>query len=101
MTEPGVRILFHATVEEGREAAFLDAYEHVRKRVAEAEGHLGEELCQSLTEPGEWLITSAWASEEHYRAWAREDGHQDLAAPIVATTLTRADKPYAVRVRTA
>ncbi|ATL31689.1 antibiotic biosynthesis monooxygenase family protein [Streptomyces formicae] len=99
--EPHLRVLFLVRVESGGADRFVTAYEHIRHQVARAEGHVGDELCQSLTDPDEWLITSEWVSAAHYRAWAESPGQPDLAAPITAASVTYVHKPFAVRLRTA
>nr|QKO28698.1 antibiotic biosynthesis monooxygenase [Streptomyces sp.] len=95
-----LRILFLVRVEDGGEEDFRTAYEQIRWTVAAADGHIADQLCQSTVDPHEWLITSEWESAGHYTAWARHEGHRDLAAPIVATTSSRIHKPFAVRSRT-
>lgn len=96
-----LRVLLFLWVEDGTEEAFTKAYEEIRWQVAAADGHIADQLCQSTTEPREWLITSEWESAEHYAAWARRPDHPGLAAPITATTSGRVHKPFVVRSRTA
>ncbi|MDX3386241.1 antibiotic biosynthesis monooxygenase [Streptomyces niveiscabiei] len=98
--EGHLRVLLLVRVEDGAEDAFVKAYDSIRWSVAAADGHVVDQLCQSTTEPGEWLITSEWRSPEHYRAWAGRPDHADLAAPVVATTSARVHKPFVVRSRT-
>ncbi|MFD0691989.1 antibiotic biosynthesis monooxygenase family protein [Actinomadura fibrosa] len=97
MAEPSVRILFFARVAEEGEARFLDAYDSIRDRVAAADGHLGEELCQSADDPQQWLITSEWATAGHYATWARAHGFSQLSDPITRTTVERVHRRFLVR----
>ncbi len=93
----GLRILFFARVAEGGEDNFLAAYEKIRHKVAEAPGHVLDQLCQSPVDPREWLITSEWETPAHYQTWANHHRFSELSDPIVETTVTREHRPYLVR----
>ncbi|MDT3397091.1 antibiotic biosynthesis monooxygenase family protein [Streptomyces sp. B1866] len=85
-----IRILYFASVAPGDEARFLAAYDSIRHRVAQAPGHVSEQLCQAADDPTQWLITSEWSSQEDYAAWAaRRDFFPELSDPITATIVER------------
>ncbi|MGI5282710.1 antibiotic biosynthesis monooxygenase family protein [Nonomuraea polychroma] len=92
-----LRVLLHLRAEEQE---LVSAYDGIRHEVAKAEGHLSDQLLQSLDDPRQWLITSEWETAEHYARWAR--GHQvdTLAAPIVEVSDDRRHMRYAVRRHT-
>ncbi|MEV6972755.1 antibiotic biosynthesis monooxygenase family protein [Kitasatospora sp. NPDC093806] len=79
------RVLFLITVEEARREDFLAAYQQIRHQVAEGvPGHLRDQVCQSATDPEQWLITSEWRSLDDFTAWERTAGHRDLVRPLRA-----------------
>lgn len=81
--ERRTRVVFLIRVPAGRTADFLNAYEKIRYEVSEGvPGHLVDQVCQSATDPEQWLITSEWDSLEHFEAWERSDGHRALVRPM-------------------
>jgi heme-degrading monooxygenase HmoA len=97
MADTPVRILLFARVGQDGEQRFLDAYESIRHRVAAAEGHVAEQLCQAADNPLEWLITSEWESAEQYATWANARGFDELSDPITSTTVERLHRRFLVR----
>ncbi|CAL9352101.1 hypothetical protein SUDANB58_00485 [Streptomyces sp. enrichment culture] len=79
-----VRVVRLLRVREGREDAFVKAYRGVRERAVRFPGHLGEQLCRSVDEPGRWLLTSEWRSPEVLRRWRADPGHTALVEPMNA-----------------
>ncbi|WP_328423324.1 SchA/CurD-like domain-containing protein [Streptomyces sp. NBC_00443] len=77
-----MRVLLLVDLHEGAEQQFLDAYEHMRDRVASVPGHLGDQLCQSLENPSQWLITSEWATAPPYLAWMNSEEHLETVRPL-------------------
>jgi heme-degrading monooxygenase HmoA len=77
-----LRVLFLITVLDGAEQRFLDAYDAIRHRVAQVPGHLQDQVCQSTTDPAQWVITSEWRSAEHFAEWERSEAHRTLVAPL-------------------
>jgi heme-degrading monooxygenase HmoA len=100
--DPGspVRVLFSVRLRPGASADFFRAYQAVRWEAARVPGHLRDQICQSVDDPDEWLITSEWASEEHFLAWERTPGHRETAAPMIAHTTERRSRRFAVRATT-
>lgn len=79
------RIVFLIRVPLQRQEAFLLAYEQIRYVVAGGvPGHLGDQVCQSSTDPEQWLITSEWLRLEDFVAWEATQEHRDLVAPMRA-----------------
>ncbi len=77
------RVLFLITVLEERREEFLRAYEQIRHLVANGvPGHVLDQVCQSSTDPEQWLITSEWESLADFEAWERTEEHRDLVRPM-------------------
>lgn len=95
-----LRVVFMLRVAAMAQQQFLDAYQRIRHQVARVEGHLCDQLCQSTTDPAEWMIVSEWQTPEHFFAWERDPGHRELAAPLVACTTDRRSLRYLVQHQT-
>jgi heme-degrading monooxygenase HmoA len=87
MSDGKVRIAFLLTLRPGAGDTFLAAYEAVRWQVAGTPGHLVDQVCQSATDPDQWLITSEWESLDAFIAWEKTPRHRELAAAMMATVL--------------
>jgi heme-degrading monooxygenase HmoA len=81
-TKPKLRVLFLVTVIDGAEQRFLDAYEAIRHEVARVPGHLADQVCQSTTDPAQWVITSEWLTADHFAVWESSASHRQLVAPM-------------------
>ncbi|MEU7755582.1 antibiotic biosynthesis monooxygenase family protein [Micromonospora sp. NPDC049101] len=95
-----VRIVFLLRLRPDSAERFRAAYEAVRWNVARTDGHLGDQLCQSVGDPDQWMITSEWESLEHFLAWERTDAHRELAAPMMACVVERSSLRFVVRAAT-
>ncbi|MEY9836976.1 antibiotic biosynthesis monooxygenase family protein [Streptacidiphilus sp. EB103A] len=95
-----LRVMFFLTVEEEARDRFLAAYDRICADVATVEGHLVDQVCQSLTDPREWVITSEWRSGADFLAWESGAGHHELAGPLVAETTARESRRFTVRRET-
>ena len=73
------RVVFLLRIPAERQDVFLAAYEAVRHTVAGVDGHVVDQVCQSTTDPDQWLITSEWDTIEHFLAWERDPDHRRLA----------------------
>jgi heme-degrading monooxygenase HmoA len=96
-----LRVIFRLRVREGAEERFLGAYREIRHRVARVDGYLGDQLCQSTTDVGDWVITSEWESHEHFLRWESGSDHRELAAPLMECVSARESLRYHVRLATA
>lgn len=77
------RIVFLIRVPAENTEKFLQAYEKIRYEVSEGvPGHILDQVCQSLTDPEQWLITSEWETLDHFVAWEQSPGHRELARPM-------------------
>jgi heme oxygenase (mycobilin-producing) len=77
------RIVFLIKVPAERREDFLAAYEKIRHLVAGGvPGHLRDQVCQSATDPEQWLITSEWRELADFLAWEAAGEHRDLVAPM-------------------
>ncbi|QOV35477.1 antibiotic biosynthesis monooxygenase [Streptomyces ferrugineus] len=77
-----MRVLLLVDLHEGAQQQFLDAYEQMRDRVASVPGHLGDQLCQSVENPSQWVITSEWATAPPYLAWVNSEEHLETVRPL-------------------
>ncbi|ROT28261.1 antibiotic biosynthesis monooxygenase [Micromonospora sp. HM5-17] len=95
------RVLFLMRVPRDRTEDFLKAYEQIRYQVAEGvAGHLVDQVCESTTDPEQWLITSEWASLAHFEAWERSPAHRELVAPMRACMTEARSIRFVVREET-
>lgn len=77
------RVLFLVRIPADRVGDFLAAYEQIRYQVADGvEGHLVDQVCQSRSDPEQWLITSEWTSLEAFESWEQDPGHRALVRPM-------------------
>jgi heme oxygenase (mycobilin-producing) len=77
------RIVFLIKVPGERRQDFLIAYEKIRYEVAGGvPGHLRDQVCQSATDPEQWLITSEWRALDDFLAWEATEEHRELVKPM-------------------
>ncbi|MFE3205173.1 SchA/CurD-like domain-containing protein [Embleya sp. NPDC059237] len=81
-TTSKLRVLLMLELHEGSEQRFLEAYEGIRHQVAAVPGHLRDQLCQSIEDPSQWLITSEWEGASQYLAWVDSPEHQVMVQPL-------------------
>lgn len=94
-------MIFLIRVPAERTADFLNAYEKIRYEVAEGvPGHLADQVCQSATDPEQWLITSEWDSLENFEAWERDDGHRTLVRPLRECMTEATSVRFIIRMQT-
>jgi heme-degrading monooxygenase HmoA len=79
-----LRVLFLMDVLDDHQGRFLAAYERIRNQVADVPGHISDQLCQSLGNSAQWLITSEWQSSEQFLAWVDSPAHREMVAPMSA-----------------
>ncbi|MEV5433680.1 SchA/CurD-like domain-containing protein [Streptomyces sp. NPDC052701] len=77
-----VRVVLMLDIRDGTQAEVLDAYERMCDRVAAVPGHISDQLCQSLENPTQWLITSEWESAPEFLAWANSEEHLEMVRPL-------------------
>ncbi|MEW2246811.1 MULTISPECIES: SchA/CurD-like domain-containing protein [unclassified Streptomyces] len=77
-----VRVVLMVDIHDGTQKEFLTAYEHMCAQVAAVPGHISDQLCQSLENPTQWLITSEWESAEPFLAWVNSDQHLQMVEPM-------------------
>jgi heme-degrading monooxygenase HmoA len=91
-----LRVLFLMDVLDGHQERFLEAYEQVRHQVAGVPGHISDQLCQSLGNSSQWLITSEWESSEPFLAWVDSPVHRQLVAPMSACLGSKSSLRYVI-----
>jgi heme-degrading monooxygenase HmoA len=95
------RIVFQLQLKPGHEQDFLDAYDAIRLEVAQGvEGHIVDQVCQSIDDPSSWLITSEWASVDQFLAWERTEEHRELVKPMRDCWDEAKSFKYVVRLET-
>ena len=91
-----LRVLFLMDVLDGHQERFLEAYEQIRHQVADVPGHVSDQLCQSLGNSSQWLITSEWEDSEPFLAWVDSPAHRELVAPMSACLSSRNSLRYVI-----
>jgi heme-degrading monooxygenase HmoA len=77
-----LRVVLMLDIHDGTQMEFLDAYERMRDRVASVPGHISDQLCQSLENPTQWLITSEWESAPPFLSWVNSEEHLQTVKPL-------------------
>lgn len=77
-----LRVVLLLDVLDGHEQKFLDAYDQIRLQVAGVDGHISDQLCQSLGNASQWLITSEWEGAEPFLRWVESDEHREVVEPL-------------------
>ncbi|CAL9641008.1 SchA/CurD-like domain-containing protein [Streptomyces sp. Tu 3180] len=77
-----LRVILLLDLHEGAQEQFLEAYEHMRNKVASVPGHISDQLCQSIENPSQWLITSEWESALPFLAWVNSEEHIQIVRPM-------------------
>jgi heme-degrading monooxygenase HmoA len=77
-----LRVVLLLDVLDGRQQAFLAAYEQIRHQVAAVPGHISDQLCQSLGNSSQWLITSEWEDSESFLEWVESAEHRAMVEPL-------------------
>ncbi|MCF3142677.1 SchA/CurD-like domain-containing protein [Streptomyces platensis] len=77
-----LRVVLLLDLHEGAQQDFLEAYEHLRNQVASVPGHITDQLCQSIENPSQWLITSEWESAPPFLAWVNSEEHVKMVQPL-------------------
>ncbi|MDQ0991599.1 SchA/CurD-like domain-containing protein [Streptomyces sp. V3I7] len=77
-----LRVVLLVDVYDGAQQQFLEAYERLGKQVASVPGHVSDQLCQSIENPSQWLITSEWESAPPFLAWVNSEEHVRMVEPL-------------------
>jgi len=91
-----LRVLFLMDVLDDHDERFLEAYERIRHQVADVPGHISDQLCRSLGNSSQWLITSEWESSEPFLAWVDSPAHRELVAPMSACLSSTSSLRYVI-----
>ncbi|MFH0240979.1 SchA/CurD-like domain-containing protein [Streptomyces sp. HK10] len=83
-----LRAVLLVDLQEGAQQRFLDAYERMCAQVASVPGHISDQLCQSIENPSQWLITSEWESAPPFLAWVNSEEHLETVRPLRACVRT-------------
>ncbi|MEV5430806.1 SchA/CurD-like domain-containing protein [Streptomyces sp. NPDC052701] len=77
-----LRVVLLVEVHDGAQQQFLETYERLCRHVASVPGHVGEQLCQSIENPSQWLITSEWESAPPFLDWVNSEEHVRMVRPL-------------------
>ncbi|MGW0709056.1 SchA/CurD-like domain-containing protein [Streptomyces sp. NPDC002643] len=77
-----LRVVLLVDVYDGAQQQFLEAYEQLCHQVASVPGHVNDQLCQSIENPSQWLITSEWESAPPFLAWVNSEEHVRMVEPL-------------------
>ncbi|MFC3573165.1 SchA/CurD-like domain-containing protein [Streptomyces yaanensis] len=77
-----LRVVLLVDVYDGAQQQFLEAYEQLCNQVASVPGHVSDQLCQSIENPSQWLITSEWESAPPFLAWVNSEEHVRMVQPL-------------------
>ncbi|GAB2850966.1 SchA/CurD-like domain-containing protein [Streptomyces deserti] len=77
-----LRVVLLVDVHDGAQQQFLEAYEQLSNQVASVPGHVSDQLCQSIENPSQWLITSEWESAPPFLAWVNSEDHVRMVQPL-------------------
>ncbi|WP_181796930.1 SchA/CurD-like domain-containing protein [Streptomyces sp. WELS2] len=77
-----LRVVLLVDVHEGAQQQFLEAYEQLCNQVAQVPGHVSDQLCQSIENPSQWLITSEWESAPPFLTWVNSEEHVRMVEPL-------------------
>ncbi|WP_425245048.1 SchA/CurD-like domain-containing protein [Streptomyces sp. NEAU-NA10] len=77
-----LRVVLLVDVNDGAQQQFLEAYEQLCSQVASVPGHVSDQLCQSIENPSQWLITSEWESAPPFLAWVNSEEHVQMVEPL-------------------
>ncbi|MGW3462063.1 SchA/CurD-like domain-containing protein [Streptomyces olivaceoviridis] len=77
-----LRVVLLVDVNDGAQQQFLEAYEQLCNQVAQVPGHVSDQLCQSIENPSQWLITSEWESAPPFLTWVNSEEHVHMVEPL-------------------
>ena len=77
-----LRVVLMLEIQDGAQQRFLDVYEKLRHRVASVPGHVSDQLCQSIDDPRQWLITSEWDDPHSFLEWVDSPAHREMVKPM-------------------
>ncbi|MFF2043534.1 SchA/CurD-like domain-containing protein [Kitasatospora sp. NPDC058170] len=77
-----LRVMLMLEIKDGAQQRFLDVYEKLRHQVASVPGHVSDQLCQSINDPRQWLITSEWKDQETFLEWVDSPAHREMVKPM-------------------
>ncbi|MDF3289535.1 SchA/CurD-like domain-containing protein [Streptomyces silvisoli] len=81
-SESKLRVILVLHIKDGAEKRFMEVYRILRDQVAEVPGHISDQLCQSIQNPSEWIITSEWEGPAPYFAWVNSAEHVRMVEPM-------------------
>ncbi|MFJ9761927.1 SchA/CurD-like domain-containing protein [Streptomyces sp. NPDC101149] len=77
-----LRVMLLVNIYDGAQQQFLEAYEQLCSQVASVPGHVSDQLCQSIENPSQWLVTSEWESAPPFLDWVNSEEHVQMVRPL-------------------
>ncbi|MEU6314909.1 SchA/CurD-like domain-containing protein [Streptomyces sp. NPDC047014] len=77
-----LRVVLLLDLYDGAQNQFLEVYDRLHRQVSSVPGHIRDELCQSIENPSQWLITSEWESAPRFLAWVSSEEHLASVQPL-------------------
>ena len=94
-----IRFVVTIRLKPGSEDDFVAAYQAMHERVTQGlPGHVAHQLCRSLDDPQDWIITSEFESHEAWQAWDESDEHRAIIGPFRQFFERGGSSAYEVRV---
>lgn len=77
-----IRATLVMKVKVGQEEAFEEAWKVVAEQTRQAPGNIGQALLRDPKDPGIFVITSDWESQDTFRTFERSEAQDRLTAPL-------------------
>ncbi|PWI13028.1 TcmI family type II polyketide cyclase [Streptomyces sp. Act143] len=77
-----LRVVLLVDIHDGTQQQFLEAYEQLCSQIASLPGHVSDQLCQSIENSTQWLITSEWESAPPFLTWVNSEEHIRMVEPL-------------------
>ncbi len=92
-----VRLRVDVRIKPGTEDELVRSYGELIQAARSQAGFIEHQLCQSIEDPGRWMVISEWESIEASNAWDRSEEHGRLLAPMRACFAEASRSAFSVR----
>jgi heme-degrading monooxygenase HmoA len=76
------RVMVFASIREGEEDKFIEAFKEVTSKVKGTPGHIRDELLRQEGEPTQFVLLSEWESREAFLNWEDDPVHMNTTTPM-------------------
>jgi heme-degrading monooxygenase HmoA len=91
-----IRILLYHNIPPEGIGTIEKAYREISEELAGTPGLLSNELLRSLTDPGVFVVLSAWRSLEAFASWDKGPDHKGQTSPLRPYQDQTRDKPWEI-----